>query len=501
MIRPEGIYQAFLVNAIRKFSFEGIIPKLVAGICENLYTAEKTREGFVRGKGFGPLLLIFLLLLTGDVDAGTAAIRDLRELKQDPVAYVDRRTADQLLLLEEEQRSLNAAYDVLQFAPWHLTTPRHTLEQVSWGFKEYGNNPGYGSDGRRHPRDWVQKMAFNAHIEDYPQGGFPAVTVKRIDFRVLPTRERHSTLPKRLGKHYPFDNLQESSAPPGTPVLVTHRSRDRKWLLTETSYALGWVPATDLAAVDPEFMRSWESGRYAVITRDKTPVRDEKGIRRFRAPVGAVFPKVGEDARDTWILTALRDDRGKALLRKARVAKAAAADKPLSLTPRHAAKLAAELIGEPYGWGGLDDKRDCSALIRDLFTPFGLWLPRNSKEQAEAGRFISLRGLPPAEKTALIVSRGVPWRTLLWTPGHIMLYIGVHQGQPLIFHSFWSVTTRDAAGNKGRVIVGRAAVTTLHPGRELSGGDLPRNDVEGMTLLGEPPESGSMPVAATVATP
>ena len=32
-------------------------------------------------------------------------------------------------------------------------------------------------------------------------------------------------------------------------------------------------------------------------------------------------------------------------------------------------------------------------MIRDLFTPFGLWLPRNSKEQAEAGRFINIRNL------------------------------------------------------------------------------------------------------------
>jgi cell wall-associated NlpC family hydrolase len=458
-------------------------------------------------KGFGPIRLILLLALpglllsAGGAGAGRATIRDLRELKQDPVAYVEGRTADQPLLSTEQQRNLNAAYDVLQFAPWHRTAPRHTLEQVSWGFKEYADNPGYGKDGRRHPRDWVRKMASNAHLADYPQGGFPAVTVKRIDFRVLPTRERHSGYPKRFGKDYPFDNLQESSAPPGTPVLVTHRSRDRKWLLTETSYALGWVPATDLAAVDPEFMRSWESGRYAVITRDKTPIRDEQGIIRFRAPLGAVFPKVGEDAGHARILTALRDDRGKAHLRKVRVPKAAAADKPLSLTPRHAAKLAAELIGEPYGWGGLDDKRDCSAVIRDLFTPFGLWLPRNSREQAEAGRFISLHGLSPAEKEASIVSRGVPWRTLLWTPGHIMLYIGVHRGQPLIFHSFWSIKTRDAAGNRGRVIVGHAAVTTLQPGRELSGRNLPRSDVEGMTLLGEPPETGVSPAATMAATP
>jgi hypothetical protein len=444
----------------------------------------------VKKKGYGPILLAFLLLLLGGADTGEAVIRDLRELRQEPLAYIEQRSADQPLLPAEEQVSLNAAYDVLQCAPWHLTVPRHTLEQVSWGFQEYGNNPGYGEGGRPHPRDWVRKMALNAHLADYPQGGFPAVTVNRIDFRILPTRERHLSSPRRFGKDYPFDNLQESSAPPGTPVLVTHLSRDRKWLLTETSYALGWVPVTDVAAVDPEFMRSWESGRYAVIVKDKVPVRNDKGALIFRAPLGALFPKVGEDAGNIWIMTAVRDAQGKAHVRKVRVPRVAAADKPLSLTPRHVAELAAEVIGGPYGWGGLDGKRDCSALIRDLFTPFGLWLPRNSREQAEAGRFISLKGLPPAEKEALIIRQGVPWRTLLWMPGHIMLYIGVHQGRPLIFHSFWSVRTRGAAGEVSRIIVGRAAVTTLQPGREFSGRDIPRTGVEGMTLLGEAPASG-----------
>ena len=444
----------------------------------------------MRDKGYGPILLISLLFLLWGGDAFGAAIGDLNDLRQDPLAYVDRAAADLPLLPFGEQARLNAEYDVLYFAPWHQASPRHTLEQVSWGFREYGNNPGYGKDGRRHPPDWVRKMAVNAHLDDYPQGGFPAVTVKRIDFRILPTRDSHSNYPKRESKDNPFDNLQESSAPTGTPILVTQVSRDRKWLLAETSYALGWVPATDLAAVDAEFMQRWENGRYAAIIRDKAPVRDEKGVRCFSAPLGAIFPKIGEDAGHAWILTAIRDRRGRALLRKTRVQKSATADKPLSFTPLHAAQLAAELVGEPYGWGGMDGKRDCSSMIRDLFTPFGLWLPRNSKEQAEAGRFINIRNLLPSEREAHIIRQGVPWRTLLWTPGHIMLYIGVHQGQPLIFHNFWSITTRDAEGNKGKLIVGKAAVTTLQPGSYLSGRDLPRTDVEMMTLLGERPENG-----------
>ena len=435
------------------------------------------------------LTALLFLLIWGGV-AGGAVIRDLTDLSQDPLSYVDRNAADTPLLSAPEQARLNAESDLLYFAPWHRTEPRHTPELASWGFREYAGNPGYGKGGRPHPPDWIRKMAVNAHLDDYPQGIFPAVTVNRTDFRHLPTREPHSSYPIGPGKGYPFDNLQESSAPAGMPVLVTLVSRDRKWFLTETSHLLGWVSATNIAAVDPQFMRTWENGRYVTIVRDKTPVMGGKRVL-FRAPMGAVFPTTGEDAERTWIWTAVRDVRGKAFLRKAAVAKKAAADKPVPFTPRHVARLARELAGEPYGWGGLGGKRDCSAMIRDLFAPFGLWLPRNSSEQARAGKFTSFRNLSSAEKEALIVREGAPWRTLLWTPGHIMLYIGVHQGKPLIFHNFWSIKTRDADGKKGRVIVGRAAVTTLHPGRELQSPDLPRAGIlyglEGMVFLGEPP--------------
>jgi hypothetical protein len=476
------------VNATRNiFLLHKIIPKVIARIHENIYSGKKDREDFVKKITGVSILLILQFILMGSGNLDAAAIRDLSVLSQDPLAYVNGGSADSPLLPAQEQRILNTIHDALHFVPWHQTMPRHTLEQVSWGFKEYGDNPGYGKNGGKHPADWMPKMAANAHLADYPQGGFPAVTVRRVDFRVLPTLDSRSRSPQGPGKDYPFDDLQESAVVAGTPVLVTQISRDRKWLLAETSYALGWVQPKDVAAVDPEFVRSWECGRYAAIVRDKVPVRNEKNAILFRASLGSVFPQVDGKGDSAWILTAVRDARGKALLRKAWVPRAAAADKPLLLTPRNAARLAREIVGEPYGWGGMLQRRDCSSLTRDIFAPFGIWLPRNSREQAETGRFISLQALSSSQKVEQIVSQGVPWRTLLWRPGHIMLYIGVHDGEPLVFHNFWSATRRDSAGKKERVIVGHAAVTTLRPGGEPPGGDS-RVNVEGMTLLGEAPE-------------
>ena len=452
---------------------------------ENMRRAE-----FLKKRKYWLILIPFLLFVSGGGAARGGEIRDLGKLSQKPLSYVDRSTADLPLLPADQQARLSAESDALHFAPWHQETPHHRPDQVAWGFDKYKGNPGYGKNGRRHPPDWIRKMAANAHLDDYPQGGFPAVTVARTDFRRLPTREPHSSSPKIHGNDYPFDNFQESSVPEGAPVYVSHVSRDRKWFLAETRYVLGWVSPAAVAAVSPDFVRQWENGRYAAVIQDKTPVRNEKGALLFRTPLGALFPKIGEDATRAWIWTAVRDSQGKAHLRKASVPKKAATDKPLPMTPRHVAQLAGELVGEPYGWGGMDGKRDCSATIRDLFSPFGLWLPRNSGEQAFIGKFTSFRNLSPQEKEALIIRQGVPWRTLLWTPGHITLYIGVHRGKPLIFHNFWSIKTRDARGKSNRVIVGRAAVTTLHPGRELPGADDLLSGLEGMVLLGEPPENG-----------
>jgi cell wall-associated NlpC family hydrolase len=452
-----------------------------------------------REKGCGVRLLglVLLLVLTWGSTAAAAPIRDLVDLSQELLSYVEQETAESPLLPPPEQARLNTEADLLYFAPWHRTAPHHSAEQAAWGFREYTGNPGYGKGGKPHPRDWIDKMAVNAHLVDYPQDVFPAVTVNRTDFRVLPTREPHASSPKNVDKGYPFDNLQQSTAPAGLPVLVTLVSRDRKWFLIETSHLLGWVPASDIAAVDPQFIESWETGRSVAIIRDKTTIRDGQTIL-FRAPLGAIFSKVGEDAEGAVrIWTAVRDAQGKAVLRMASVAKDAAVDKPLPLTSGNVARLAREMAGEPYGWGGLGGNRDCSSLIRDLFSPFGLTLPRNSGEQAGAGKFTDFKNFPQAEKEAQIIRQGVPWRTLLWKPGHIMLYIGVHRGKPLIFHNFWSVKTRDSGGKRGQIIVGRASVTTLHPGSELPNLDLPRADflygLEGMTLLGEPPESGMPP--------
>ena len=136
--------------------------------------------------------------------------------------------------------------------------------------------------------------------------------------------------------------------------------------------------------------------------------------------------------------------------------------------------------------------RDCSATMKDLFSPFGIWLPRNSMDQAAKGVvFIDLSRLSCKEKEKMIISKGIPYLTLIWLRGHIMLYIGSYKGRAMVFHNLWGIKTKSFLGKEGRKIVGHAAITTVSPGKDLYNTD-PKDGIlgkiVGMILLIPPRE-------------
>ena len=150
------------------------------------------------------------------------------------------------------------------------------------------------------------------------------------------------------------------------------------------------------------------------------------------------------------------------------------------------AKVGNFMIGQPYGWGGMFGDRDCSALTRELFTPFGIWLPRNSAAQSRSWQTVSLEGLSPSAKIDRILTQGKPFATRLWLPGHITLYVGQEHGEPAIFHSVWGVRTQGDGKISGRFILGRTMITSTRPGRELDrvkAGTLLLDRMARMTIL------------------
>jgi len=300
--------------------------------------------------------------------------------------------------------------------------------------------------------------------------GKRALAVAPTSLRVLPTSRPFLEKPD----DFPFDKLQNAGLKLNEPVRVLHVSRDGAWAFAETADANGWVPLRDLAYID-ETLAAMRMGKpLLVVVRDFTTIRDDTGLAAQTVRFGTILPVVGE-SRDAFdVVVAVVSGSREAREISVKLPKDGARMFPLEMDGGNIALVGNELIGKPYGWGELYQGRDCSALLRDFYAPFGIRLPRGSYNQITSGRRISLSGLKPSEKERLIRESGVPFLTLLHLNGHIMLYIGSVNGKPLVFHALWGVNVRQGDGGKVKLVVGKAIVSTLEPGAELpvTGGSL-----------------------------
>ncbi|SUH36752.1 NLP/P60 domain-containing protein [Salmonella enterica subsp. enterica] len=87
---------------------------------------------------------------------------------------------------------------------------------------------------------------------------------------------------------------------------------------------------------------------------------------------------------------------------------------PWKMTPENIAVLMKAMHGAPYGWGNFNFYNDCSAEVRSLLMPFGIFLPRHSSAQVEsAGRGVDLSHKNP--KCGSIISPDTENRLLRWS--------------------------------------------------------------------------------------
>ncbi|MFA6133181.1 MAG: SH3 domain-containing protein [Phycisphaerae bacterium] len=420
-----------------------------------------------------------------------APIRDLKTIKQDCLSHIDMDTAAARLITPAQQQLFYEQFRKRHFQAWNMTDtpePRLAAQRI---IQKLAKDDGYGENLLPRPSGWVKGLANLADLGRYPNCNRPAITVRNTNLRDLPTPLPRFNDPQLPGEGFPFDTLQNSALWANTPLLACHTSSDGAWVLAWTALGCGWIPAQDIAFVDRKLTDYWQARPLAALVQDDVAVRDVAGNFRFKTHIGAVFPLVGSNDGKLLCLVAAAEGNGQAVIYTASLAGDQAVEMPMELTASQIARLANCMLGRPYGWGGLFEGRDCSATIRDLFTPFGIFLPRNSAQQAAAGKVIDLKGLGGDEKERAILEKGKCWLTLLRCPGHIMLYIGRRGDKPLILHSFWGIHVLKGDGAEGRHIVGRCAITTLQPGSELPnvvpGGDL-RSGIESMVLLDEPAE-------------
>jgi len=398
------------------------------------------------------------------------------------------QVSEQALMAPAKQVALHDLALERFFAPWKQVRASLSAKDISWGVRSFGSKQGYAENLQPYPQDrWVHVVALQ-DLPTYPSMSASAIIVRNTAMRVLPSNRPFFLDPKRAGEGFPFDYFQNTAVWLGTPVFISHVSLDRAWYYVETAFANGWVRSEDVALADGNFCAQYESKAMVALRKDETSLIGQ-GMFLGQTHIGAIFPLHSRSGQGFMVKVPVRDATGWAKVALAELGYLQASRMPLPLTSRSVAELADAMAGQLYGWGGMFENRDCSSTMRDLFLPFGVWLPRNSSQQARhGGDLVSLEGLDVNSKLHVIRTQGVPFASLVWLPGHIGLYLGADgRGEPLMLHNLWGVRTALPDGGEGRAVVGRLVISTLRPGEERD--DVRRNDflekVRGLTQIGQ----------------
>lgn len=404
------------------------------------------------------VVTLFIVLFNGCATKEPTQIADMTDYAQEATPYLD-----QVPKIDYYTQVLfNQEFDERYFKPWHIDAPFLNKKKSMWG-NGYRHKKMYGDNHKPLSQYWYQKQIHNSNFNAFNQVKQKAITVRNSALRVFPTISKMFYNPKVAGQGFPFDYNQNSGIKINSPLHISHYSKDKAWAFVQSSFAAGWIKVDDIALVSSKVMKLFENGNYYIAVKDNFPIY-KKGLFKEYIKLGTVFPKSKYKNR---YLTISKGMSLKGYLTTIVIKNNTVDKKPIKLNKENVKQIFDELIREPYGWGELLNHRDCSALTRDFIAPFGIYLDRNSRAQIKTGTFHSLKKMNDQEKKDYIKQYATPFLSLIYLRGHIMLYIGEQNGEPLAFHNVWGVKTLNQQKQIDRFIIGQAVVTTLEPGKEL----------------------------------
>ena len=364
------------------------------------------------------------------------------------------------------QNISGSAFKSRYFKIWFDDAPIRAEIDTFWGLN-YAKGRHFDAAGRIYNDAVYKSIRTNANEEAFGLISAPAITVKNALLRNIPSDLPIFGDPSEPGEGEPFDYAANSAVGVGYPMLLSHYSRDGAWAFVRNDGVWGWIRSNAIKRISPQQADIYANSKFITILREGTAIYDESGAELFRARTGTILPYDFSGERDLGGTLGVRSGFGGEILtqfsgKRYFVSAEDARLWPAPLDEQNSKIVAASLLGQKYGWGGYKFLRDCSLLTKDFLANFGLWLPRNSKAQSGRGERFSLAGMSADEKLSFIGKNGVAYKTLLYMPGHVMLYVGRVDGEPAVLHDIWGLHTIGG----GRAVIGRTAITSLTIGSD-----------------------------------
>ncbi len=399
-------------------------------------------------------------VVTKPVQKSKEEIKTITHISQNPSDYTKNMLSEDLNVSQDK-------FEKSYFKPWNIVDGSEVKDNAAWAFKTYKVGYSYGENLQLLSQSFFDSMKSNANFENYSTLNKKAVTIKEVNLRAFPTDRPLLLDPNKAGEGFPFDYLQNTTIAPNKPLFVTHFSKDKEWAHVISSYAYGWIKVNELAFLKKYETDLWQEAKQVFIVKDNISIYSPNGDFLFKSKIGMMLALIDEDENSFTVLIVSRYKPTEPYFMKVKISKDIAHKGFIAFNKNNLDNILGELLKSNYGWGGIYGQRDCSSTLKDMFTPFGLWFPRNSYQQSKIGNIVSLDGLSDDEKIKLIKEKAVPFKTLLYKKGHIVLYTGIVNNEITIFQNMWGIKTKKD-GEEGRFIVGKAIFSTLSLGENLT---------------------------------
>ncbi len=300
------------------------------------------------------------------------------------------------------------------------------------------------------------------------------ISTKRTAIRTLPSDDILADAPEFTF----FDEMQNSSVMINEPVLVMQTSKSGNWYYVLTRYCGGWMHKEDVALCrsQKEWLEAQPQEDFLVVTGDKLRLEYDPvnpAVSEYELSMGSryllakpeEFPKSAEGryAVDNYIIK-LPTKAADGYLQYEYAYIQKSQDVHIGYLPytrRNLLTLAFKADGDRYGWAGMYNARDCSQYMMELYRCFGINLARNSSGQASTKcKTLNVAGLSDERKQELL--KLTPAGSILYFPGHIMMYLGEVDGHYYVISSAGSFrrqgTPEDVYPNYHSVLVNDLSV-------------------------------------------
>lgn len=304
-------------------------------------------------------------------------------------------------------------------------------------------------------KDYLDKFAKALVTSKYPDGTakgekiFYAIITKRADMKVWPMNEY-------LGYYAtdPDDEGENDALNVNEPVVIRDVCMidEKLFYYCQSNVCSGWVNSENLAICSnkEEWIDAWKiditKKDFLVILQDKIILEKSLSqplVSEAKLMLGTTLKIVKEEyipksigERGIWnnyvVYLPTRDENGKYVKQIALISEHYNVSKGfIKMTQSNIIDVAFSCLGNRYGWGAMLDAMDCSAYTRAIYKCFGIELPRNTICQQKVPRkVIDISKLTDNEKQAYIET--LPVGTLLYFPGHTMIYIGSEAGRAYV---------------------------------------------------------------------